>query len=302
MNEHKHHHCFIELGGIKSSVKVLSFQSLQRLLDLTETHWKSMKNYSFAPEHQIFQNLLPILFYSCFIGLPQFTASPLCGSLFPLCCVSAHLWGTGVRILPCTLSSPAAKGNGAELCSVCWDQKSTMNESSSARARESTWSSGQQMKMENCYHLWVPFKYMQAGRGDQVMMDAPCPRRCWYDQRNTWAPTPSSLPLSRPPHFTAVIDKQMCVGHPQAQKIVRVPLGWEILFICCTSPIMFLSPSGLWVLFIKIAGILTYFSAQKLNNNNNNKKAAFQHTCIYTGLPRKRRYGNAKYKLVFSTI
>lgn len=41
----------------------------------------------------------------------------------------------------------------------------------------------------------------------------------------------------------------------------KLPLGWEILFICCTSPIMFLSPSRLWVLFIKIAEILTYFSA-----------------------------------------
>lgn len=116
---------------------------------------------------------LPLLFYSCFIGLLQFTASPFFGSLFVL--VSE---GTAVRIVPCTLSSPAAEGIGAELCRVCGDQKSTMNESSSARAGESAWSSGQQMKMENCYHLWVPFKYMQAGRGGQVMMDAPCPRRC----------------------------------------------------------------------------------------------------------------------------
>lgn len=38
--------------------------------------------------------------------------------------------------------------------------KSTVNESSSATDGESTWSSGQQMKMENCYHLLDPFKYM----------------------------------------------------------------------------------------------------------------------------------------------
>lgn len=170
------------------------------------------------------------------------------------------------------LSSPAAEGIGAELCRVCGDQKSTMNESSSARAGESTWSSGQQMKMENCYHLWVPFKYMQAGRGGQVMMDAPCPRRCWYDQRNTWAPTPATLPPSPIHHRNRQTDVCRSPTSTENCPCAKLPLGWEILFICCTSPIMFLSPSRLWVLFIKIAGILTYFSAQKLDNNNNKKK------------------------------
>lgn len=96
MNGHKRNQCFIEMEwsqkfNIERKAKVQSFQSLQRVLDLTEAHWKSMRNASFAPEHQIYQKFLPLLFYSCFIGLLQFTASPFCGSLFALCRVRAHL-------------------------------------------------------------------------------------------------------------------------------------------------------------------------------------------------------------------
>lgn len=84
---------------------------------------------------------------------------PLCGSLW--CCILyVHFWGS-VQYAACTLLSAA--GASEQSSQVCTEQKSTMNESSSAGARESTWSSGQQMKMENCYHLLGPFKYMQAG-------------------------------------------------------------------------------------------------------------------------------------------
>lgn len=69
------------------------------------------------------------------------------------------LYGSVLYVV-CTLLS--ASNASEQSLQVHTDQKSTMNESSSAGAEESTWSSGQQMKMENCYHLWVLFKYMQA--------------------------------------------------------------------------------------------------------------------------------------------
>lgn len=84
--------------------------------------------------------------------------SPHCGSfldLFFFCTVHGS-----VLYVVCTLLS--ASNASEQSLQVRTDQKSTMNESSSAGAEESTWSSGQQMKMENCYHLWVLFKYMQA--------------------------------------------------------------------------------------------------------------------------------------------
>lgn len=63
----------------------------------------------------------------------------------------------------CCLHSVSANGISEQRMEICTDQKSTMNESSSAAAGKSTWSSGQQMKMENCYYLLSLFKYMQAG-------------------------------------------------------------------------------------------------------------------------------------------
>lgn len=65
MNEHKRNQCFIEMEwsqkfNTERKAKVQSFQSLQRVLDLTEAHWKSMRNASFAPEQQIYQKFFTI--------------------------------------------------------------------------------------------------------------------------------------------------------------------------------------------------------------------------------------------------
>lgn len=128
-------------------------------------------------------------------------------------CVVVHFRG-GVWSAACSLLSAA--GASEQSLQVCTDQKSLMNESSSAGAGESTWSSGQQMKMENCYHLWGLFKYMQAG---EVV-------RSWWMPRvpvvvDMIKKIPGPAPL-HPLPFSAIIDKQMCAGRLQAQKIACV--------------------------------------------------------------------------------
>lgn len=134
---------------------------------------------------------------------------PLPGSLYVL-------FGGSVRYGVCTLLS-AANASEQSL-QVCTEQKSTMNESSSAGAGESTWSSGQQMKMENCYHLWGLFKYMQAREVVRSWWMPHVPTVVDMIKKRTWAtPTPSP-----PSPLTTIIDKQMGAGRPQAQKIVRV--------------------------------------------------------------------------------
>lgn len=88
------------------------------------------------------------------------------------------------------------------------------------RSWDSTWSSGQQMKMENCYHLLGPFKYVQPGK---------VVRSWWMPHmpavvdmiKKIYEGQPLCLHLHAPP-FSAIIDKQMCAGHPQAQKIACV--------------------------------------------------------------------------------
>ena len=127
--------------------------------------------------------------------------------------VYVHFWGS-VRYAGCTVLSAA--GASEQSVQVCTDQKSTMNESSSAGAGESTWSSGQQMKMENCYHLWGLFKYMQAG---EVV------RSWWMPHVPAVVDMIKKIPGPTPPPpspFTTIIDKQMCAGRPQAQKIACV--------------------------------------------------------------------------------
>lgn len=47
----------------------------------------------------------------------------------------------------------------------------------------------------------------------------------------------------------------------------KLPLEWNILFICCMSPIMFLSPSRLLVVFIKMTTILACFSVKQPNRD-----------------------------------
>lgn len=83
-------------------------------------------------------DLSEIFYHSCFTAVSSVCCSSLhllSADLFLRCAVFVLASeGTAVRIVPCTLSSPAAEGIGAELCRVCGDQKSTMNESSSARA------------------------------------------------------------------------------------------------------------------------------------------------------------------------
>lgn len=95
--------------------------------------------------------------------------------------------------------------------------------------------------------------------------------------KNTRA-NPSHRPSPPLPPFTTIIDKQMCAGRPASAEncpCAKLPSGWEILFICCMSPIMVLSPSRLGVFFIKIAGILTcFFSVKQVNRHTN---SALQH-------------------------
>lgn len=80
--------------------------------------------------------------------------------VFLLLAADLWCWGSVSYAARTMLSEASASEQSLQ---VCTDQKSTMNKSSSAGAEESTWSSGQQMKMENCYPLWGLFKYMQAG-------------------------------------------------------------------------------------------------------------------------------------------
>lgn len=220
------------------------------------------------------------MLFLLYIGLPQFTAFLLFFLRISLV-LHVHFWG-GVRNVLCTLLS-AAEASEQSL-QVCEDQKSTMNESSSAGAGESTWSSGQQMKMENCYHLWVLFKYMQAREAVRSWWMPRVP--AVVDMINEIpGPPPHPLPVLPVHHHNRQTDVCRSPTSTENCPCAKLPLGWEILFICCTSPIMFLSPSRLWVLFIKIAGVLTYFSVQQLNKSR-------LPTCLH--LPRRER---KKYKL-----
>lgn len=150
-----------------------------------------------------------------------------------------------VHFRQCTkrcLHPVSAAGASDQRLQVGTDQKSTMNESSSTRPGENTRSSGQQMKMENCYHLLCLFKYMQAGRSWWMP--------CVYVAVDMIKKKGDNPPY--PPPFTTIIDKQMCAGKPANTEnclCAKLPLRWEILFICCTSPIMFLSPSRLLMVF-----------------------------------------------------
>lgn len=203
----------------------------------------------------------------------------------------------------CELSSSAAEGIGAGPCRACRDQKSTMNESSSARAGESTWSSGQQMKMENCYHLWVPVQVHASGerRWGHDGCPVSSPLLIWSTKYlSPRCPHLPPSPSSTIHHCNRQTDVCRSPTSTENCPCAKLPLGWEILFICCTSPIMFLSPSRLWVLFIKIAEILTYFSEQKLNNNS--KKKSYLPTYMHPQRPSKEQgYRNEKCNFVFGS-
>lgn len=90
---------------------------------------------------------------------------------------------------------------------------------------ESIWSSGQQMQTENCYHLWVLFKYIQMRCSSTYKCErwsgneeAPCPCSCWYDKKKE---KKNDAPL--PP--TTIVDSQVCAGHAQVQKIASVQIA-----------------------------------------------------------------------------
>lgn len=93
-------------------------------------------------------------------------------------------------------------------------------------------------------------------RGGQVMMDAPCLRCCWYDQKKYQGQPPSSSSIH---HHNRQTDVCRSPASTENCLCVKLPLGWEILFICCTSPIMFLSPSRLLVLFSSVNQLNTDF-------------------------------------------
>lgn len=152
----------------------------------------------------------------CLYSSVHFFPSLLFGSLV---LYMLYFWSS-LRCTACTLL-PAA-GASEQSSQACTDQKSTMNESSSVGAGESTWSSGQQMKMENCYHLLGSFKYMQAG---EVVRSWWMPRvpvvvdMIKKKKKNMANPSASPVLL---PWFSTIIDKQMCAGRLQAQKIACV--------------------------------------------------------------------------------
>lgn len=76
-------------------------------------------------------------------------------------------------------------------------------------------------------------------------------------------------PTLQPPHNRQT-DVRRSLTSTWNCLCAKLPLGWEMLFIRCTSPIVFLIPSGLLGFFvIKIPGILTCFSVNQLNRDMN---------------------------------
>lgn len=119
------------------------------------------------------------------------------------------------------------------------------------RSWDSTWSSGQQMKMENCYHLLGPFKYVQPGKVVRSWWMPHMPAVVDMIKKYIWGPTP----LPPPPCSTILrYNRQTDVCRSPASTenclCAKLPSGWGILFIRWTSPIMFLSPSVLLEFFV----------------------------------------------------
>lgn len=93
------------------------------------------------------------------------------------------------------------------------------------------WSTNENGKL---LPLVGPVQVHVGGGGGRVMMDAPCPRCCWYDQKNTRTNPP---PLSLIYHHNRQTDVCRWLPGPENCLCAKLPLEWEILFICC-SPIM----------------------------------------------------------------
>lgn len=106
------------------------------------------------------------------------------------------------------------------------------------------------MKMENCYHLLGPFKYVQPGEVVRSWWMPHMPAVVDMIKKNIWGPTP----LPPPPCSTILrYNRQTDVCRSPASTenclCAKLPSGWGILFIRWTSPIMFLSPSVLLEFF-----------------------------------------------------
>lgn len=176
--------------------------------------------------------------------------------------------------LPCKLLSSVAEGNGAELCPACWDQKSTMNESSSAPRRGKhmvKWSTNENGKL---LPLVGPVQVHASGERRSGHDGCPVspPLLIWSTKYlGPRCPHLLPSPSSTIHHRNRQTDVCRSPTSTENCPCAKLPLGWEILFICCTSPIMFLSPSRFWVFFIKIAGTFTCVSAEKLNNKQQKK-------------------------------
>lgn len=96
------------------------------------------------------------------------------------------------------------------------------------------WSTNENGKL---LPLVGPTQVHAGGGGGQVMMDVPCPRCCWYDQKNnrtTPAPLPSVLCDNRN------TDVRWSLAGAQNCLCAKLPWEWEFLFICWMDPIMVL--------------------------------------------------------------
>lgn len=130
----------------------------------------------------------------CLFALVHCLSPPLRGSLW--CCICSFLRRCAICGPHSVVSSQCIR---AELAGVyrpevdheweliCWSRGKHMVK----------WSTNENGKL---LPLVGPVQVHASERGGQVMMDAPCPRCCWYDQKNTWANPPPTPPHPHPHH------------------------------------------------------------------------------------------------------
>lgn len=132
----------------------------------------------------------------CLFALVHCLSPPLCGSLW--CCICSFLRQCAICGPHSVVSSQCIR---AELAGVyrpevdheweliCWSRGKHMVK----------WSTNENGKL---LPLVGPVQVHASERGGQVMMDAPCPCCCWYDQKNTWANPPPTPPPHPHPHHS----------------------------------------------------------------------------------------------------